>query len=269
MASLQISPIILLTDFGQRDSFAGILKAVIAGISPNTKVIDLTHGVDPRDILQGAFVLSTSYTYFPKGSIFCVVVDPGVGSERKGICIKTTDYTFVGPDNGILWEAAKGDGLKQIIHLNQDRYFLKSVSSTFHGRDVFAPVCAHISKGLEDLTKLGAVLDNCKQLYFPIVQKRGRSLEVSVIGVDRFGNITLNLTETIFKDFLGNKKFVLTINDFEVSQFHQTYDGADENELFLIVSSSAHIEICLKNGSAAQQIKPRSLNVAILKPVTL
>ncbi len=204
VSPLKNPPIILLTDFGQTDAFAGLLKGVIACISPNTRVIDLGHGIDPQNILQGAFVLSTSYSYFPKKSIFCVVVDPGVGSKRKGICIQTSDYTFVGPDNGILWEAAKGNKIKQIIHLDQDRYFLQPFSATFHGRDVFAPVCAHISKGLEDPTRLGSVMGKCKQLDFPRVQKKGASMELRVLGVDRFGNFTLNLCERVFNFFIGN-----------------------------------------------------------------
>ena len=195
MASIENRPIVLLTDFGQQDTFAGVLKGVIASISPGSKVIDLTHGINPGDIMQGSFLLTTSYSYFPKGSVFCVIVDPDVGSDRKGICIETNDYFFVGPDNGVLWKAARENEIKRIIHLTNKAYSLDSISTTFHGRDIFSPVAAHISKGLEDISCLGNILKKCVEYHFPEIERKVFSLGLTVIHIDRFGNVTLNLEE--------------------------------------------------------------------------
>ncbi|MCA1793725.1 MAG: SAM-dependent chlorinase/fluorinase [Desulfobacteraceae bacterium] len=143
------SPIALLTDFGHLDTFVGVLKGVILSINPKAVIVDLCHAVAPRDIGHGAFLLDTSLGYFPKGTIFCVVVDPGVGSSRRAVLVQTRDYVMVGPDNGILWQAARRNGIQQAVHLTEIRYFLSSVSATFHGRDMFAPVAAHLSLGME------------------------------------------------------------------------------------------------------------------------
>lgn len=268
MEANQNGPIVLLTDFGDTDAFAGILKGVIAGINPDAAVIDLTHGIAPQDIGRGAFVLATSYEYFPKGSIFCVVVDPGVGSKRKAICIRTEGYVFVGPDNGILWEAATENGIVQIIHLDQPAFFLDGISATFHGRDIFAPVCARISKGIEDFSILGTEMAACTQFSFPDIKTRGKTVELTVLYVDRFGNITLNIKQDQFAALVKDRPFVLTINDFYINRQYPAYAAAADDELCIIASSDAYMEICLKNSSAADLIKPGFSNKAVLDIIT-
>lgn len=265
MANINTRPIVLLTDFGRQDTFSGVLKGVIASISPESKVIDLTHEVSPQDILQGVFLLSTSYSYFPKGSVFCCIVDPGVGSDRKGICIQTRDYYFVGPDNGLLWKAASDNKINRIIHLTNKAYFLDSVSSTFHGRDIFAPVTAHISKGLDDISTLGKSLEKCVEYHFPEVDRTAFSMGLTVIHIDRFGNVILNLEETKFRQFVQNKRYVLTINGIRIEKAVSSYSFAQENELFLIGSSSAYMEIAVKNSSAAQRLAVNRLDKAMLE----
>ncbi|MCK4767778.1 MAG: SAM-dependent chlorinase/fluorinase [Desulfobacula sp.] len=265
MTRIENRPVVLLTDFGQQDTFAGVLKGVIASISPESKVIDLTHGVNPQDIRQGSFLLATSCSYFPKGTVFCVIVDPGVGSARKGICIETRDYYFVGPDNGVLWKAAKENKIKRIVHLTNKAYFLDSVSTTFHGRDIFAPVAAHISKGIEDISCLGESLKKCVEYQFPRIERKAFSLVLTVIHIDRFGNITLNLEEKGYRQFIKNKWFVLTINDIQIKKVFSSYSQARDGELFLIGSSSSYMEIALKNSNAAKMLDAKCMDKAVLK----
>lgn len=259
------SPIVLLTDFGHHDVFAGVLKGVISSISPESKVMDLSHGVKPQDILEGSFFLYTSCAYFPKKTVFCVIIDPGVGSDRKALCIETQDYYFVGPDNGVLWEAAFANNIKTIIHLTNQTYFLDPVSKTFHGRDIFAPVAAHISNGLDDIATLGSPLKKCVEYTFPKIDKNAFSLSLTVIHIDRFGNLTLNLKEKGFVEFIQNRPFILTINSMQVKKVFSYYSEAAEGELFLIGSSSSFMEISLKNTSAAKKINAACLDRALLE----
>lgn len=265
LIKIETRPIVLLTDFGRQDIFAGVLKGVIASISPASTVMDLTHDVSPQDILQGSFLLAASCSYFPRGSVFCCIVDPGVGSDRKGICIQTRDYYFVGPDNGLLWEAADANTIRRIVHLTHTAYFLDSVSSTFHGRDVFAPVAAHISKGLEDISVLGTPLKKCVEYRFPEVEKTAFSLGLRVLHVDRFGNVILNLKEAEFRQFVQNRRYVLTINSLRIETTLTCYSQAKGDELFLVGSSFGYMEIALKNFNAADRLAVKVMDRAVLE----
>jgi len=257
--------IVLLTDFGQKDTFVGVLKGVIAKINPESKVIDLSHSVEPQNIQHGAFLLSTSCSYFPRGTIFCVIVDPGVGSDRKVICIETQDYFFVGPDNGVLWEASSHNQIKRIFELTNQDYFLDFISTTFHGRDIFAPVAAHLSKGKIALSAFGRPLEKCVEFYFPEIERRPFSLGLTVLHIDRFGNVTLNLDENEFNLLVKDKKICLTINDFRIQNVCKSYSQAKDEELFLIWSSSSHMEISLKNSNAAEKLKVNLMDKALLE----
>ncbi len=265
MTSTDTRPVILLTDFGRKDTFAGIMKGVIASISPESRVIDLTHDIDPGNILQASFLLRISYAYFPKKSVFCVVVDPGVGSERNAVCIETRDYFFVGPDNGVLWEAATGNHIKQIIRLTNTDYFLEPISNTFHGRDIFAPMAAAISKRLETLAILGDPVNECVKFYLPKIKVNKSCLELSVLHIDRFGNLTLNLSENEFRQFVQDREFCLAFKDRRINKTYKAYSAAKENEVFLIPASSGYMEISVKNGSAAKMLDARTMDSAALE----
>jgi hypothetical protein len=260
-----IGPIVLLTDFGHADPFAGILKGVIAAINPGVAIIDLTHGIEPQNIFQAAFLLYTSYSYFPVNSIFCVVVDPGVGSDRKAVCIQTERYIFVGPDNGVLWPAAVSDRIRKIIHLNNPDYFLDQVSNTFHGRDVFAPVCAHLSTGRIDMELLGPAVQDCVRLEIPQVTKQGDDYELTILHIDRFGNIALNLTGEQFKSIAGESGFCLTLNNQQVTHRFDTYSKAEPDQLFFICASSGGMEVSIQNKSAARHLGVNIMDKALLK----
>ncbi len=260
-------PIVLLTDFGHADPFAGILKGVTAAINPDAKVIDLSHGIEPQNIFQAAFLLHMSYSYFPENSIFCVVVDPGVGSERKAVCIQTGQYTFVGPDNGVLWPAADSDRIRKIIHLNNPDYFLDQVSNTFHGRDIFAPVSAHLSTGRIDMRMLGPEVQDCVRLEMPRVITRGDDHELTILHIDRFGNLVLNLTREQFERIAGDRDFCLTLNHCRITHRFNSYSEAEPEKLFLIHASSGVMEVSIQNQNAAECLGVNILDKGILSVV--
>src|SRR5208282_3166379 len=172
---------------GTRDWFVGTMKGVVAGIAPKARVIDLTHDLPQGDIRGGAFALAASCRYFPKGTVHVAVVDPGVGSRRKAIAVQTAKSIFVGPDNGVLsWALAK-EKITAIHALENEAYFLQPVSRTFHGRDVFAPVAAYLSRGLP-IRKLGRALKDFVRLTWPEPRVRRGGIEGEVVYIDRFGN---------------------------------------------------------------------------------
>ena len=186
--------ITLLTDFGDRDAYVGIMKGVIAGINPLTNIIDICHSIPPQDIFKGAYLLYTSYKYFPRGTIHVAVVDPGVGSKRDIVCAETQDYLFLAPNNGLLSFIVREEKPKCIIRVTNNKYFLSSPSSTFHGRDIFAPVAAHLSLGIKP-QQLGIKIDQLEQLDIPKpVYKKTGQLEGQIIYIDQFGNLITNVT---------------------------------------------------------------------------
>ena len=184
----------LLTDFGVESVYVGIMKGVILGIAPEAVVVDVSHGVGKFDVDEGAFLLYVSYRYFPRGTVFVGVVDPGVGSARRGIAIESRNYFFVGPDNGLLLPAAEEDGIVKVVSLENPEFFLKPISATFHGRDIFAPVAAWIARGVS-LEVLGSTID-VRTLARPSLRigyrrRVGDFLELEVVHIDSFGNVVL------------------------------------------------------------------------------
>ena len=184
--------IVLLTDFGASE-YVGVMKGVILGLAPGAEIIDLCHSISAQSVIEGAWVLKNSYKYFPKGAIFCCVVDPGVGTERRAIAVKTKEYYFVGPDNGLLWEAVAGQKVLEIRELSipadaspSSPIGYAAASRTFHGRDVFAKAAEQIERGL--FVKLGKIIKDMRILE---ICKKGR--EGTVVRVDVFGNVVTNL----------------------------------------------------------------------------
>lgn len=240
----------LMTDFGLKDNFVGLLKAVMTRINPGIKTIDITHDIARHNIKEAAFLLAHSFSYFPKGTIFLAVVDPGVGSLRRAIAIQTMHYYFIGPDNGILSIAVRKAGIKKIVALENKRYFLPHVSSTFHGRDIFAPVAAHISCGV-GIMKLGRPLKAIETLKLSSVQVKGSTLEAHIVYVDTFGNLVTDVTEKQIIAFCKGKKFVALLNGKKISKISLSYSQGPAQEPFFIQGSFATLEVALKNRSAA------------------
>jgi S-adenosylmethionine hydrolase len=177
--------IALLTDFGTRDYFVGVMKGVILSINPRAQIVDITHDIPPQDVLTGAFVLKAAYKWFPPRTVFVAVVDPGVGTERAPLIVKTRRYYFVGPDNGILSPAAEEDGVEAVYHITIQ---LPETSRTFHGRDVFAPAAAYLSLGIEP-RMLGVPAAGWRRLELPKARLEAGVIHARVVYVDRFGNV--------------------------------------------------------------------------------
>ena len=243
------STIALLTDFGTKDHFVGVLKAVIININPHAHTIDLCHEVSSFDILEGALLLERSYRYFPKKTIFLIVVDPGVGSARKAIILKTKDYIFVAPDNGILTLIAQENRQNHIFEITNPRYFLKTISSTFHGRDIFAPVVAHLSRGTA-LKNFGPRQKTLKTLNIPTpkIDKKTQQINGKIIYIDKFGNLVTNIRQNGLR---GRKNLLIRIKDKAIHGLSHSYSNAPKGQLLAITNSMGYLEIALNHDSAS------------------
>src|SRR6266705_2226850 len=183
--------IAMLTDFGARDHYAGTMKGVALGICPDATLVDISHEVPAHDVLAGALELAAAYRYFPAGTIFLVVVDPGVGSTRRGIAAEAGEYKFVAPDNGVLTAVLKETPPKRIVELTERRYARPTVSKTFEGRDRFAPAAGWLGKGV-DLSALGRAAADYQRLAMPVLEITNAAVTGEVVHVDRFGNLVTN-----------------------------------------------------------------------------
>jgi S-adenosylmethionine hydrolase len=241
--------IALLTDFGLEDNFVGVMKGVILCINPCVQLVDITHNISSHNIKEAALVLLKSFSYFPRGTVFLTVVDPGVGSSRIPIGIKTKNYYFVGPDNGTLSLAAKEDGIKAIIALENKRYLLKNISSTFQARDIFAPVAANITKGVS-FSYLGRGIKKIKEIDLNLPKIKGNILKAEIIYADKFGNLVTDIKKDSFNKFLKGNGFIAHFRGKKIKKLYSYYMQAKNNEPFLIEGSFSFLEISLKNKSA-------------------
>jgi len=242
--------IALLTDFKADSPFPGIIKGVIASVSARLKIIDLCHSIEPGNITEAAFVLRHSYSFFPEKTIFCVVVDPGVGSSRKPVLVRTAHYCFVGPDNGVLSPAVYADGVREIIELTNRDLFLSPVSATFQGRDVFAPVSAYLAKG-HDRADFGRPLSHIKKISLPKLKREKEILKASVVYIDSFGNLVTNIEAKVLDRFLSGKNFSAVLKRKKISGLYLSYTAAEEQTPFFIEGSFGFLEVSLKNKNAA------------------
>lgn len=248
--------IALLTDFGYRDHYAGVMKGVIATRAPEARVIDLTHGIAPQSIIEGAIVLRESWPYFPPRTIFLAVVDPGVGTGRSAIAIETrAGARLVGPDNGLLWMAANAAGIKRIVKLTERQYRLAKVSSTFHGRDVFAPAAAYLARGVR-ATALGPAVASIEKLEIPAPTRAPRELRGEVIYVDGFGNLITNFDRARVDEFSASfpgKSLSVRLNRSAAMQIVDAYGRARKGAPLAIFSSFGLLEVAVREGNAASR----------------
>jgi len=230
--------VVLLTDFGQSE-YVGIVKGVVYSICPAATVVDLCHEISPQSVIEGAWVLGSSVRYFPAGSVFCCVVDPGVGTQRRALAVKAGGYYFVGPDNGLLWAAVSGLEPMEIREIEVPA----GASKTFQGRDVFARVAARIENG--GFEAVGRPVEAMKKFEF---YRDGR--EGMVVRIDRFGNVVTNLPPS------DQDQYRVTVGPHDgMLNFRETYDAAREGELFVIEGSCKTLELSVKNGSANDALK--------------
>jgi S-adenosylmethionine hydrolase len=253
----------LLTDFGTRDHYAGTMKAVVLGICPEATLVDITHDIPPHDVLTAALELAATFKYFPSGSIFLVVVDPGVGSPRRGIAADTGDYRFVAPDNGVLTAVLRETPARRVVELTERRYARATVSRTFEGRDRFAPAAGWLAKGV-DLSALGRSAGTVQQIAIPVPQVTGDLLAGEVLRVDRFGNLVTNIDRKLFDRFAHANGIEISAASHRIGRVVATYAEAAPEEVCALFGSTDHLEIAVNAGNASER-----LNLSRGSPVTI
>jgi len=276
----------LLTDFGLEDIYVGVMKGVISNISPDSQVVDITHAIRPQSVREGAFALMNSYHYFPKGTTFCVVVDPGVGSTRLPIAVKTDDYQFIAPDNGVLsYALSMADNEYEVVSLENPEYQLEQVSNTFHGRDIFSPVAAYIARGDVSLAEFGEQLEKIFMFPMPQMEYDQHRLIGEVMHLDHFGNIITSIgrfkwhNENELKlDALWNKnvppmmiqsqKAQITIHSQTIHGISHAYHEASRGGILAQIDSNGFLEIGANQDDAASRLDVTIGDQVMLKLTT-
>lgn len=273
LVSSPLHPLVaFLTDFGLRDGYIGVLKGVVLSIVPHVQLIDITHDIPPQDIAAGAWVLGTSYCYFPLGTIYTCVVDPGVGSARQPIAVRAGDWFFVGPDNGLLSYVLTEQPIYEAVALSNPAYHLPQVSATFQGRDVFAPIAAHLARGVT-LGDLGTPLNpsSLKLLDSKQASRQEGQIEAHVVYIDHFGNLITNISASLVPDLFTSPSVLLTFSSQDTvitERRHFFADNRAQDETaaspFIYMDSAGYVAIAKQNGNAAA-----ALGVQIGDAITL
>ena len=244
--------ITLTTDFGQQDYYVSAMKATILGIVPDVRLIDISHDIPSQDIMAGSWVLKNSAMLFPPGTVHVVVVDPGVGTSRNPVALNIEDQFFVGPDNGIFSLLTEEKEFKA-VHLNNKKFWREQTSNTFHGRDIFAPVGAHLSRGV-DLSELGDPIDDLVTYRWavPIADKDG--IQGWVIHIDKFGNLITNLSASLIDDIIKDKNIKLYVGNTILDEIVTTFGSVPEGEPAAFIGSSGMLEVGINKGNAEQML---------------
>jgi S-adenosyl-L-methionine hydrolase (adenosine-forming) len=257
-SALAHSPIVTLTtDFGLSDHFVGTMKGVMLRINPALQFVDISHQLDSYNISGAAFTLGLAYSYFPDNTIHLAVVDPGVGSSRRAIVARARGYLFVAPDNGLLSLVYEREPECEVREITAEHYFLKPVSHTFHGRDIFAPVAAWLSKGIAPENFGERITDYCR-LELPRPQRTdAQHFRATVLKADRFGNLITNLAPADAPELFlePSPSFRLAIQGRIVGRLYRSYSAGGSGELFAILGSSGYLEVCMNRASAASALQ--------------
>jgi S-adenosylmethionine hydrolase len=246
-----VSIITLTTDFGSADWFVGTMKGVILGHQPRAHLVDITHEIPAGDIRAGAFALAVSYRFFPKGTVHVAVVDPGVGSRRRAIAVQTVNYCFVGPDNGVLSLSLAREEIKAVHQITNEQLFLHPVSNTFHGRDVFAPVAAKLSKGLP-LEKVGAPMKAFVKLSWPEPQSTANSIKGEIAYIDHFGNAITNIGNATLASLAEGPREII-LRGKRLCALQPFYQALPLGKPVAVPGSSGFLELAVNGGSAAKE----------------
>lgn len=245
--------ITLTTDFGLVDPYLAMMKGVILSINTKARIVDISHNIMAGSIIQAAGMIRETFPFFPEGTVHVVVVDPGVGSGRRLIALEAAGHIFVGPDNGIFWPVIMEFKRTMIVHLTEERYFSPHITPTFHGRDVFAPVAAHISLGI-DPAKMGPVIKDPVKLSSPRPHKIANVLYGQVIRVDNFGNLITNISNADMENFLQQSKPIIQIGNLEIKKLDHIYSDVEKGEPLALIDSSNLLEIAVNLGRAAEYL---------------
>ena len=246
-------PIITLTtDYGTNDHLVGVMKGVILSINPEATVVDITHGVLAHDVLDGALTIGQAYNYFPPRTIHVVVVDPGVGTTRRPILVASDQHYFVAPDNGVLSAVYDNTEALYVWNITSEHYFRQPISNTFHGRDVFAPVAAWLSKSWQS-SAFGDAVEDFVRFAIPKPRVNGNSIRAIVLKVDNFGNLITNLkAEDAPALVAADAKFAIKVGKGEVTKLLPTFANGAAGEVFGVIGSSGYLEISVNKGNAAK-----------------
>jgi S-adenosyl-L-methionine hydrolase (adenosine-forming) len=259
-------PIITLTtDYGINDHLVGAMKGVILGINPEVQIIDITHGVLPFDVLDGALTVANSYKYFPSKTIHMVVVDPGVGTARRPILVAADQHYFIAPDNGVLSVAYDQSEALHVWNITSEHYFRQPVSSTFHGRDIFAPVAAWLSKSWQSAS-FGDEITDFVRFALPKPKAAGdKAMKGVVLRIDAFGNLMTNFkVEDVPALAAADGKFTIRIGNVQITKLSPTFAQGATGEAIAVIGSSGYLEIAMNKANAA-----RALGVARGAEVTV
>ena len=254
-----MSIITLLTDFGIDDEYVGVMKGVILKINPSVKIVDITHQIEPQDVIQAAYTLNASYTFFPTPCVHLVVVDPGVGTGRNILAFEKAGHIFLAPDNGVLSLVLQNEVKPKFIKVENTDFFLESISRTFHGRDIFAPVGAHITNGV-DLNGLGPIIppDDIIRLddLSPTVSAEG-DLCGKVVSIDRFGNLITNIDSDALSTFCNNsgRNARIELGKQIITGVLETYADGPSGAPMALIGSRGYLEIAVNKGSAEKQLQ--------------
>ena len=245
----------LMTDFGTKDGHVGVMKGVILGIAPGAQIVDLSHGISPQSVLEAALILSRTYSFFPKYTIFVIVVDPGVGTVRRPIAGQIGNYSYVVPDNGILTPILQTAKTYQepikLVHLNRPEYWLSNISNVFHGRDIFAPAGAHLAAG-KKILDLGDPIDDPILIKIPTAVKNQNGLTGEVIHVDNFGNISTSIRRN---DLESHDQLVVRLGSAEINGLYHTFGELPPGELMALLGSTDYLIISEVNGNAENRLQ--------------
>ena len=245
--------ITLTTDFGQRDPYVAMMKGVILSINREARIVDITHRIAAGSIGDGASIIKDTYPYFPSGTVHVAVVDPGVGGLRRPIALVRENHFFVGPDNGLFWPVIEADGYCDVIHLTDSRYWMKEISTTFHGRDIFAPVAAHLSQGVNPFL-MGEKIDDPMPLPVPLPRKENNALAGEIVRIDHFGNLITNIIREHLAPFLESKALTIRIGGLVLNTLSTTYSDVPEGQALALIGSSNELEIAVNRGDAAHDL---------------
>jgi S-adenosylmethionine hydrolase len=259
------NPIITLTtDYGTNDHLVGVMKGAILKINPDAQIVDITHNITPFDLLEGALAIASAYPYFPPRTIHVMVVDPGVGTERRPLLVSGQNQYFLAPDNGVLSGVYEKEHPVVVRHITSEHYFAQPVSKTFHGRDIFAPVAAWLSKNWQP-TSMGEEITDFKRFAMPRPKEADGLLKGVVLKADSFGNLITNLrAEDLTPETLEKGEINLQVGSHPVTRLVPTFASGNAGEAVAYIGSSGYLEIAVNKGNAA-----RTLGIGRGAPVLL
>jgi S-adenosylmethionine hydrolase len=265
-----MSIITLLTDFGTEDAYVGVMKGAILSINPSAVVVDVCHYIDPQDLTEAAYLIKSSYRYFPQGTVHIIVVDPGVGGDRSIVALELLGHIFLAPDNGVLTLLMDEGEVGAIVRVENTHYFLNFISQTFHGRDIFAPVASHISKGVP-IEKLGPPLGMQDLIRLSIPKpyiSNKDELIGTIISIDRFGNCISNINANCLNKFVKNgseKRLEIKISKTVIKSLSRSYTDVGPGCPLAIIGSFGYLEIALNCNNASHQLNVEKGDTITLK----